>query len=89
MERVVYYHHPRAENFSLESSSISREELATRQEELDSPTKLIEYELEPPVYVLYEGDSEIDTAENIDLTESGSASEAPNSPAMDRSWRFD
>lgn len=66
MERVVYYHHPRAENFSLESSSSSREELATRQEEIDNPTKLMEYEFEPPVYALYEGDSEIDTAEHID-----------------------
>jgi hypothetical protein len=66
MERVVYYHHPQAENFSLESSSNSWEELATRQAQLDSPTRLMEYEFEPPVYVLYEGDLETDTAETID-----------------------
>ena len=66
MERVVYYHHPQAENFSLDFSSISREEVATRQHKLDSPTKLMEYEFEPPIYVLYEGDSEIDTADSID-----------------------
>jgi len=66
MERVVYYHHPQAENFSLDFSSISREEVAARQHKLDSPTKLMEYEFEPPIYVLYEGDSEIDTAETID-----------------------
>jgi hypothetical protein len=66
MERVVYYHHPRAGNFSLKYSSTSREELAARQRGLDGPTKLIEYEFEPPIYVLYEGDSGIDTAETID-----------------------
>jgi hypothetical protein len=66
MERVVYYHHPQAENFSLESSSTSREELTARQEERDGSTKLMEYEFDPSIYVLYEGNSTINTAENID-----------------------
>lgn len=66
MGRIVHYHHPQAENFSLTYSSISPSELYTRQADLDGTTKLIGYPFEPPVYVLYERDTEIESAEDID-----------------------
>lgn len=66
MGRIVQYHHPQAENFSLKYSSFSPSELFTRQEDLDGATKLIGYPFETPVYVLYERDAEIESAEDID-----------------------
>jgi hypothetical protein len=66
MHRVVHYHHPQAENFSLKYSSDSLSELLTRRAELDGETKLIGYPFETPVYVLYEADTEIEAAEDID-----------------------
>jgi len=66
MDRVVYYHHPQAENFSLKYSSSSLSELISRQEGLDGETKLIEYSFDTPIHVLYKADTEIEVAEDID-----------------------
>ncbi len=66
MDRVVYYHHPQAENFSLKYSSASLSELLSRQEDLDGETKLMEYSFDTPIHVLYEADTEIKVAEDID-----------------------
>jgi len=66
MQRVVYYYNPEAENFSLKYSSDSVTELLTRRADLDGETKLIGYPFDSPVYVLYEVDTEIEAAENID-----------------------
>lgn len=69
MDRVVHYHHPQAENFSLKHSSASPAEVRTRGEGTDNPTKYIGYPFDRPVYVLYEGDMEIAAAEEIDIEE--------------------
>jgi hypothetical protein len=66
MSRVVHYHHPQAENFSLRYSSESVSELLTRRADLDGETKLIGYPFDTPVYVLYEADTEIEAAKDID-----------------------
>jgi hypothetical protein len=66
MGRIVHYHHPQAENFSLKYSSASPSELLTQRADLDGATKLIGYPFDTPVYVLYEADTEIETAEDID-----------------------
>jgi len=66
MHRIVHYHHPEAENFSLTYSSDSVAELLTRRGDLDGETKLIGYPFDTPIYVLYEADTEIKTAEDID-----------------------
>lgn len=67
MARVVHYHHPQAENFSLKFSSTSPADLLSRREELDGATKLVGYPFDTPVYVLYEGDTEIEDAEELDF----------------------
>lgn len=67
MARVVYYHHPQAENFSLKYSSASQSEILSRRKDSDSATKLIGYPFDTPVYVLYEGDTEIKDANEIDF----------------------
>ena len=61
MDRVVYYHHPTAENFSLAQSSASPRELARRSRSADAPTKLLGYPFDTPVYVRYVGDSQLRT----------------------------
>lgn len=66
MQRVAYHHHPKAENFSLKYSSDSVTELLTRRADLDGETKLIGYPFDTSVYVLYEADTEIEAAEDID-----------------------
>jgi hypothetical protein len=66
MRRVVHYHHPQAENFSLRYSSDSVSELLTRRADLDGETKFIGYPFDTPVYVLYEADTEIEAAKHID-----------------------
>lgn len=66
MRRVVHYHHPQAENFSLKYSSASPAEVLSRQADLDGATKLIGYPFDTPVYVLYEADTDIEAAEDID-----------------------
>ena len=69
MGRIVHYHHPEAENFSLKYSSASPADLLSRQKELDGMTKFIGYPFETPVYVLYESDMEIEAAGDIDFDE--------------------
>lgn len=66
MDRLVYYHHPTAENFSLQFSSGSPADLRERRREADGQTKLIGYPFESPVYVLYEGSDEIESASDIE-----------------------
>lgn len=66
MDHVVHYHHPEAENFSLKYSAATPVELRTQQEEMDGATRLIGYPFDTPVYVLYEADTEIEAAEDID-----------------------
>ncbi|SFL63332.1 hypothetical protein SAMN04487950_4425 [Halogranum rubrum] len=67
MARVVYYHHPQAENFSLKYSSASQSEILSRREGSDGATKLIGYPFDTPVYVLYESGTEIKDANEIDF----------------------
>lgn len=67
MARVVYYHHPQAENFSLKYSSASQSEILSRRKDSDGATKLIDYPFDTPVYVLYESDTEIKDANEIDF----------------------
>ncbi|MFC6993788.1 hypothetical protein ACFQH3_19965 [Haladaptatus sp. GCM10025707] len=67
MARVVYYHHPQAENFSLKYSSASQSEILSRREDSDGATKLIGYPFDTPVYVLYESGTEIKDANEIDF----------------------
>ena len=69
MDRVVHYHHPEAENFSLKYSSASPADLLSRRDELDGATKLIGYPFDTPVYVLYESETEIGAARDIDFDE--------------------
>lgn len=67
MARVVYYHHPQAENFSLKYSSASQSEILSYRKDSDGATKLIGYPFDTPVYVLYESDTEIKDANEIDF----------------------
>jgi hypothetical protein len=67
MDRLVFYHHPQAENFLLKFSSASLADIRSQQEQSDESTKLIGYPFETPVYVLYEGDTEIESAQDIDF----------------------
>lgn len=60
MARIVHYHHPQAENYSLKYSSASPADLLSRQTGLDGATKLIGYPFVTSVYVLYERDTEIE-----------------------------
>jgi hypothetical protein len=69
MDRVVHYHHPAAENFSLKYSSASPADLLSRRGELDVATKLIGYPFDTPVYALYESDTEIEAAGDMDFDE--------------------
>ena len=67
MARLVFYHHPQAENFSLKYSSASVEEILSQRQRSDESIKLMRYPFETPVYVLYEGDSEIESAQDVDF----------------------
>lgn len=67
MARIVYYHHPQAENFSLKYSSASQSDLLSRQTNSDGETKRIGYPFDTPVYALYESDTEIKDANEIDF----------------------
>lgn len=68
MARVVHYHHPQAENFSLKYSSASPANLHSRQSDLGGATKLIGgYPFDTPVYVLYKSSTEIGDATDIDF----------------------
>ena len=67
MANLVHYHHPVAENFSLQYSSLSLSAVLDRQEDLDGDTKLVRYPFETPVYVLYEGTPSADVANDIDF----------------------
>jgi len=69
MDRVVHYHHPAAANFSLKYSSASPADLLSRRDELDGATKLIGYPFDTPVYALYESDTEIEAAGDMDFDE--------------------
>lgn len=66
MARRVYYHHPRAENYSLTFSSPSISDLRERVRETDNPTKAIGYPFDPPLYVLYESSTEVVSAEEVE-----------------------
>ncbi|WP_256391481.1 hypothetical protein [Natronoarchaeum rubrum] len=67
MARLVFYHHPQDENRSLKFSSASIAEIRSQREQSNKSTKLIGYPFETPIYVLYEGDSEIESAQEIDF----------------------
>jgi len=67
MARLVFYHHPQAENHSLKFSSVSIPEIRAQREQSDESTKIIGFPFQTPVYVLYEGDSEIESAQDIDF----------------------
>lgn len=66
MVRIVHYHHPLADNFSLVYSSDTPERLYERREGVDGATKIIGYPFDTPVYVLYERSREIESANEID-----------------------
>jgi hypothetical protein len=67
MTRLVFYHHPQAKHYSLKSSSLTVEEIRSQREQSNESTKIIGYPFETPVYVLYEGDPEIEAAQDIDF----------------------
>ena len=67
MDRLVFYHHPVAENFSLTFSSTSPADLAERIDSTEGETKSVGYPFDPPVYLLYEGDSSEEVASDIDF----------------------
>ncbi|RXK47015.1 hypothetical protein [Halorientalis pallida] len=67
MARLVFYHHPQADQFSLTYSSASMAEIRSQRAQSDESTKCIGYPFETPVYVLYEGDGEIESAQDIDF----------------------
>ncbi|WP_433631273.1 hypothetical protein [Halomicrococcus sp. NG-SE-24] len=67
MARLVHYHHPQAEQFSIKYSSVSPVDLLSRQEEVDGATKLIGYPFDEPVYVLYEGETEIEAVDDVEF----------------------
>lgn len=80
MTRLVFYHHPQANNYSLKFSSVMVEEIKSQREQSNESTKLIGYPFETPVYALYEGDVEIEAAQDIDFDQewlSGRISELP------------
>jgi len=66
MDRVVHYHHPQAENVSLEYSSASVAEILDHRDETDGATKLIGYPFDTPVYVLYNSETEIQNASDVE-----------------------
>lgn len=65
MDRLVYYHHPCAENFSLRFSCDSPADLQNHQEETEGDTRAICYPFEDPIYVLYEGTEATEMAANL------------------------
>lgn len=67
MARLVHYHHPCADNYSLRYCSTSPAELQKRQQEVTSDTKLVGYPFEPPVYVLYEATNEPTAVRNLEI----------------------
>lgn len=67
MAQVVHYHHPQAENFSLKYSSATQSDILSRRKNSDGATKLIGYPFDAPIYVLYESDTEIKNANEIDF----------------------
>lgn len=67
MSRLVFYHHPQAENHSLSFSSSSLAEVQSRREQSDESTKIIHYPFDRPIYVLYESDTEIESAQDIEF----------------------
>lgn len=66
MDRLVYYHHPCADRFSLTFSANSPGELRDPMREADDDTKLLGYPFETPVYVLYEKSGGADDASDVD-----------------------
>ncbi|WP_440008527.1 hypothetical protein [Halomicrococcus sp. SG-WS-1] len=67
MARVVHYHHPQAEQFSLKYSSVSPADLLSRQEEVEGATKFIGYPFDEPVYILYEGETGIEATSDVEF----------------------
>ena len=65
MDRLVYYHHPSAQNFSLTFSSKSVADLIDRQNEADGETKLMCYPFDKPIYVLYQGTATTETVSEV------------------------
>lgn len=66
MDRLVHYHHPRDETFSLTYCAASPGELRDPRREAEDDTKLVGYPFETPVYVLYEGAESVETASDVE-----------------------
>lgn len=66
MARIVYYHHPLVENFSLKFSSATSAAVHQRRTQSDGDTKLMGYPFETPVFVLYERDIEIESLNEVE-----------------------
>jgi len=90
VSRVVYYHHPSAENFSLAQSSASPRDLRQRSRNEDVPTKLLGYPFDTPVYVRYVGDSRVRTVAEAGLDRERLAAEiaALSEPAQVVAFRL-
>ena len=88
MDRIVYYHHPTAESFSLAQSSLSPRELARRNRNADAPTKLLGYPFDTPVYVRYVGDSRLRTVAEAEFDRERLAAEIAALPGPARIVAF-
>ena len=66
MPRLVHYHHPCDDTFSLLYSGGSPSDLDSSRSDADGPTKSLGYPFETPVYVLFEGTESAKTASDID-----------------------
>lgn len=66
MDRLVHYHHPSADRFSLSFSADSLDALRDARRDADGDTKLVGYPFETPVYVLYEMSEGADAASDVD-----------------------
>lgn len=65
MDRLVHYHHPCDDTFSLTYNAASAADLTEPECEADGETKLIGYPFDTPVYVLYEGTEAAETAGDL------------------------
>lgn len=66
MGRVVHYHHPCDDTFSLAYCGSSPADLERPRSEADGPTKRLGYPFETPVYLLFEGSESARTASDIE-----------------------
>lgn len=66
MDRLVHYHHPCDDTFSLAFCGGSPADLDDYRSDADGPTKSLGYPFEMPVYLLFEGTNSAKTASDIE-----------------------